>query len=225
MKINFIVRFLDMLLIKKNQNSRKPFGHKTPDSIKEFQENIDEIILEWKNYTESFSSSGEPIDEISKEQRYLNEDKKWKAIFLYVMGETNKHTEAYFSKTIQLAKKWEKDINLVFFSHLETGKHIPPHKGNNQYVLRCQIGIDICQPEKTGLRVNDKVVKLKEKELFIFDDTFEHEAWNYGETHRTVLIIDVQKKFSYFYNLINKYLLIRMKDTKYVQSVIKKLNN
>ncbi len=215
--------FFEKLLLIKNSKIRKPYGQKHPPSALYLQSNADVIIQEWKNYVSATYSHGEPIDKISKEQAHLNEDKKWKSYFLYVYGELNTDALQYFPETIKLIQKWENEIQLVFFSHLEPGKHIPPHLGNNHSVLRTQIGIDIPEPQKTGLRVADKIVSLDEKEIFTFDDTFEHEAWNNGNNVRTVIIIDTCKKFPYFYSLINRLFLRRMKKTPYVQSVIQKI--
>ncbi len=214
---------LEKMLEKKNQQVRRPYGYETPQCVKEFHENIDAIIEEWKNYVASSSSNGTPIDELSSAQGYLNEDKKWKAFFVHIYGETPVKATKYFPVTARLADKWKDEVKLVFFSNLEPGKHIQPHKGNNHGVIRSQIGIDIGQPETTGVRVEDKTFHIKNKEYFTFDDTFEHEAWNRGSGDRTVLIIDSCKNFSYFYSIINKYLLSKMKDTEYVQSTLEKL--
>lgn len=55
-----------------------------------------------------------------------------------------------------------------------------PLKGNNYGVLRVQLGIIIPEPENCGLLVEGKLFNLKENEMLIFDDTFEHTAWNNG---------------------------------------------
>ena len=217
------MKLLDKLLKRENSERRKPYGHEPLPVIRDFQDNSEQIILEWHNYVATTSSTGMQIDEMSYEQKQLNKDKKWKAFFLFIFGEFNPDASRYFPVTTALAEKWKKDITLVFFSNLEPGSHITPHTGNNHSVIRAQIGIDIKQPDATGLRVEDKTVHLKNKELFIFDDTFEHEAWNNGQEIRTVLIIDCCKKFPHFYNVVNRYLLKKMKSTAYVQSALAKL--
>jgi len=124
-------------------------------------------------------------------------------------------------------EKWIKknlqNINLVFFSSTEPGKHLPAHTGNNQGVLRIQIGVDIAEPEKCSLRVEDKIIRLREGETFIFDDTYEHELTNNSNSVRTVLIIDMFKKFPFIYDKINRSQIKTMQKSKYVQEVIKKL--
>lgn len=222
---DFIMKIIEEILLKKNNEIRIPYGHEVPSAVADFHANIDSIIDEWKNYAATNHAAGIPIDELSYEQKHLNEDKKWKAFFVFVFGEHTPEAVKKFPKTSTLAEKWKNEITLVFFSNLEPGKHIPPHKGNNHSVIRAQIGVDIEMPESTGLRVEDKLIQLRNRELFIFDDTFKHEAWNKGSGNRVVLIIDTRKKFPFFHNIINKYLLGRMKKTAYVQSALDKLKN
>ena len=50
------------------------------------------------------------------------------------------------------------------FSTLESGKEIKPHKGNNHGVLRIQLGIDIPEPDKCGLKVEEKTFFIEKVE-------------------------------------------------------------
>lgn len=213
----------ETLLERRNKESRRSFGHDCPKAVQEFYDDRDVIIQEWKRFKQLTASVGVPIDELSDDQKHLNQDKKWNALFIMAYGHFTSEAETYFPKTTSLAKKWQHEIPLVFFSTLEPEKHIPPHTGNNHGVLRSQIGIDIAQPEKTGLRVEGKTFTLKNSELLTFDDTFIHEAWNNGEMNRTVLILDSIKPFPHIYNIINRWKLGRMKKTPYVQTVIDRL--
>lgn len=217
------MKFLYNLLMKKNEGNRKPYGYSASKAMQDFKNNADVIIDEWRNYVSATHSVGTPIDEISAYQSELNQDKKWKAFFVYVYGYINPEARIYFPETIRLAEKWQPEVRLVFFSNLEPQKHIQPHTGNNHSVIRTQIGIDIPEPEKTGLRVADKTIHLQEKDIFTFDDTFEHEAWNHSEKVRTVLIIDNEKEFPHIYRLINRYFLNQLKKSTRVQSVVEKL--
>lgn len=218
------MKFLQNIFNSKNNKIRKPHGHDVTSIVKDFQENVEEIIHEWENYVNLTSSYGKPIDEISELQKDLNRDKKWSACFLFVFGKFNKNTVTHFPKTTAIIKKNKHAINLVFFSSLEPNKHIHPHTGNNHGVVRTQFGIDIREPEMTGLRVADKTIQLKNKEMFTFDDTFEHEAWNKSQEVRTVLIIDTYKKLPFFYDQLNKFLVKKMKTSEHIKSVIQKMN-
>lgn len=74
------------------------------------------------------------------------------------------------------------------FSALKPGTHIQPHTGYTNAVLRCHLGLIV--PDNCAIRVGDRTKTWQEGKCFIFDDTFEHEAWNYGETTRIVLLLD-----------------------------------
>ncbi len=62
--------------------------------------------------------------------------------------------------------------------------------------LRCfqniQLALNVPPPKrdsKSGMRIADKFVTWKEGEMFVFDDSFDHEVWNESE-ERIVLIVD-----------------------------------
>lgn len=192
----------------------------SPLCVLDFQIHANDIMDEWNNFINVSNKKLQAIDDVSVDQKYLNLDKKWKAFFLYGYNFYNDLNAEYFPKTSFLLKKWQSEITMVMFSTLEAGKHIPLHKGRNFGVIRSQLGIDIKNPMQTGLKVNNKTIILKEKELFTFDDTHEHEAWNYSNTNRTVLIIDTKKKFPFIYRIINNYIQKKIGNSEYILNTI-----
>ena len=178
------------------------------------------IIKEWEALSNSKGFNLKNIDELSEDQNLLNFDKKWKALFLYVYGYKNSKNLEHFPELNLLINKWESEITLVFFSSLEANKYIPPHQGSNFGVLRVQFGIDIKNPTKSALKVGNDIIHLQNNENFIFDDTFTHEAWNYGDSDRVLLIVDIKKKYPYIYNILNEIYLKSIKKSSYVKSVI-----
>ena len=82
----------------------------------------------------------------------------------------------------------------AFFSANAAKTHITAHNGPTAKKLRCHLPI-VCPKEPAGccrLRVADDVVDLAEGRAVVFDDSFNHEAWNDHETSaRIVLIFDV----------------------------------
>ncbi|MGH8399135.1 MAG: aspartyl/asparaginyl beta-hydroxylase domain-containing protein, partial [Gammaproteobacteria bacterium] len=77
----------------------------------------------------------------------------------------------------------------TFFSVLKPGAHIPPHTGviNTRLVTHLPLII----PPDCGIRVGNETRGWKEGECIVFDDTFEHEAWNKSDQTRVVLIFDI----------------------------------
>lgn len=78
---------------------------------------------------------------------------------------------------------------VVHFSALTTRHHITPHSGPFNFILRCQLPLIV--PNNSILRVAHESRKLVEGKLLIFDDSFVHEAWNYSNSSRIVLLFDI----------------------------------
>jgi aspartyl/asparaginyl beta-hydroxylase (cupin superfamily) len=76
----------------------------------------------------------------------------------------------------------------LFFSRLRPGAHIPPHFGvaNN----RLTIHLPLIVPDDCSIRVGSGIHAWRTGELFAFDDSFEHEAWNRSSEDRVVLIFE-----------------------------------
>jgi aspartate beta-hydroxylase len=77
----------------------------------------------------------------------------------------------------------------VMFSVLTPGSHILPHRGVTNARAVCHLPLVV--PEDCALVVGGERRPWREGEAFVFDDTYEHEAWNRGSSTRVVLIIDV----------------------------------
>ncbi|HET6525950.1 aspartyl/asparaginyl beta-hydroxylase domain-containing protein [Sphingopyxis sp.] len=78
---------------------------------------------------------------------------------------------------------------LALFSRLTPGTHIQPHHGMLNTRLICHLPLIV--PDGCGLRVGAETRSWREGELLIFDDSFEHEAWNRGTSDRTILLFEI----------------------------------
>lgn len=76
----------------------------------------------------------------------------------------------------------------VFFSILHPGTHIPPHCGLANYKLT--VHLPLILPSGCAIRVGDQTRNWRVGESLVFDDSFEHEAWNKGDSLRAVLILE-----------------------------------
>ncbi len=77
----------------------------------------------------------------------------------------------------------------VFFSMLRPGTLIPPHFGLSNYKLAVHLPLII--PDHCAIRVGDQTHCWQEGQIVVFDDSFEHEAWNRSEQLRAVLIFEI----------------------------------
>lgn len=79
---------------------------------------------------------------------------------------------------------------LMYASKTRPGTHIVPHQGPTNMRLRVHLGIKIPQGD-CGLRVGPELRRWKEGKCLVFDDSFEHESWNYTKEPRVVMILDI----------------------------------
>lgn len=77
----------------------------------------------------------------------------------------------------------------VFFSILQPGTHIPPHHGLGNYKLAVHLPLLI--PDICKIRVGHETRDWLEGQCMIFDDSFQHEAWNESAQIRAVLIMEI----------------------------------
>jgi aspartate beta-hydroxylase len=77
----------------------------------------------------------------------------------------------------------------VLFSVFTPGTHLQPHRGVTN--TRVVGHLPLIVPEDCALRVGGEVHEWREGQVVVFDDTYEHEAWNDSRSTRVVLIFDV----------------------------------
>lgn len=124
---------------------------------------------------------------------HLRGQKSWEALHLFKEGQAVGDLADQFPSTINALE----DVPLVrvdgqplevFFSVLKPGTHIPPHFGLAN--SRLTVHLPLIVPDRCGIRVSSHTHHWKEGEVFAFDDSFEHEAWNQSADTRVVLIFE-----------------------------------
>lgn len=77
----------------------------------------------------------------------------------------------------------------VLFSVFTAGTHLLPHRGVTN--ARAVSHLPLIVPGDCALRVGGEVHAWGEGRVVVFDDTYEHEAWNRSDRVRVVLIADI----------------------------------
>jgi aspartate beta-hydroxylase len=77
----------------------------------------------------------------------------------------------------------------ILYSVFKPGTHLLPHQGvtNSRVVGH----LPLIVPEQCALNVGGELHEWQEGRVVVFDDTFEHEAWNRSGSTRVVLIFDL----------------------------------
>lgn len=145
--------------------------------------------------------------ELSPDVATISQDKGWKSFLLCGYGF---HAQANIAKCPETWRICQSipGLTTVMFSILEPGKHLPAHRGPYNGLLRLHLGLIVPEPrEQLGIRVDKEVYRWKEGEAVIFDDAYEHEAWNRTDKTRVVLFVDFIKPLRFPANVLNWLLL------------------
>ncbi|HVV60236.1 MAG TPA: aspartyl/asparaginyl beta-hydroxylase domain-containing protein [Pseudolabrys sp.] len=145
--------------------------------------------------------------EIASDVETISTDRGWKTFLLSGYGFKSDANIAQCPETWRICQKIPGLIT-VMFSILEPGKHLPPHRGPYNGVLRLHLGLIVPEPrDQLGIRVGTQTYRWREGEAVIFDDAYEHEAWNRTPHTRVVLFVDFVKPMRFPGNFINWLLL------------------
>lgn len=209
---------LEKLLLL-NQESLPIYPIESYSFLEPIEANFEVIKQELLEYNKEFSFKN--MEDLSVEQKRIVQQNSWKALFLKVCGKEIKRNSVYFPNTILLLQN--NSIKTAMFSILEPDTHITPHRGVYKGFLRYHLGIIVPkEKEKTGIRIENETHHWQEGKALLFDDTYEHEAWNFTSEKRIILLIDVERKLNFPANLLNKFILFFIGLSPLVKSILKK---
>jgi ornithine lipid ester-linked acyl 2-hydroxylase len=145
--------------------------------------------------------------EISTDVATITQDRDWKTFFLCGYGMRADKNIKQCPETWRIVNKIPGLITAMF-SILEPGKHIPHHRGPYNGVLRLHLGLIVPEPrEKVKIRVDKEFYHWSDGKAVIFDDAYDHEAWNGSDKTRVVLFVDFVKPLRFPANFVNWLLL------------------
>ncbi len=155
--------------------------------------------------------------EITSEVKDITNDEHWKTYFLAGYGVRCEENCRRCPEAARILKKIP-GMKTAFFSILSPKKHIPPHRGVYNGVLRYHLGLIVPEPkENCRIRIGNEIRHWEEGKSLIFDDTYEHEVWNDTSGYRVVLFVDFVRPIKFPFNLLNLFLLFIARYTPWMQ--------
>ena len=172
------------------------------------------MFYNWKELYPSLKNLEGNIDIIKKElshnnywlpwpekNLYNNKNYSWDIIpLLHTFPSYNiknqkwiEETSNLFPLTVHLLKNIP-NIRTALFSKMGKKTIIDSHTGWGElsnYVLRCHIPIHIPDKEMCGVSVGGIIHYHNPKDIICFDDSIIHNAFNFSDNERIVLIIDI----------------------------------
>jgi aspartyl/asparaginyl beta-hydroxylase (cupin superfamily) len=147
------------------------------------------------------------IQDITVDARAITKDAGWKIFLLLAYGIKSEPNIALCSETWRIVQEIP-GLKTAMFSVFQPGKHLPPHRGPYNGVLRLHLGLLVPEHDgNLGIRVGSEQRTWDEGSVLIFDDAYEHEAWNETDKPRVVLFVDFEKPLRFPVNVINRVLL------------------
>jgi beta-hydroxylase len=146
------------------------------------------------------------IQEITVDARSITKDAGWKIFLFVAYGIKSPPNIALCPETWRIVQKIP-GLKTAMFSVFQPGKRLPPHRGPYNGVLRLHLGLLVPEQGNLGIRVGSEERRWSEGNVLIFDDAYEHEAWNETDKPRVVLFVDFERPLRFPANIINHMLL------------------
>jgi beta-hydroxylase len=203
----------------------------TPHISKEYFDFLDPFVENWetiKAEAEAVLKFKEDIpgfQDISPDQYRLAKGRNWKTFVLFGFGERLEKNTELTPVTASILEKVP-NLQIAMLSILSPGYHIPAHTGVTKGILRTHLGLIIPKDyEKCRIRVDDVITPWRPGEIFVFDDTYEHEVWNETDEERVILLFDFDRPMKFWGRFLNKAFLRLMKMTAYYQDPKKNIED
>lgn len=147
------------------------------------------------------------VQDITADAVSLSQDASWKVFPFLAYGIRSQPNIDLCPQTWRLVQGIP-GLRTAMFSILEPGKRLRPHRGPYNGVLRLHLGLLVPEPrEQAAIRVGAERHHWAEGRVLIFDDAYEHEAWNETDDVRVVLFVDFEKPLRLPARTINRLLL------------------
>jgi len=164
---------------------------------------LEENWIEIKQEIEDVIESGKNLPkfhEVDNGQEYIsdNDGLSWSLLNLLLYGIWHKKNTELCPKTTSLLKEM-KNVKSAYFSILDPGKHIPPHKGPYKGIIRYQLALSVPKNGECKIFVDGTPYYWMEGKSVLFDDTYTHEVLNNTKEHRIALLLDVKRKIPGFF--------------------------
>lgn len=167
--------------------------------IPEFEAQTNTIRDELINLLPAVSKSERVFGSVELERQNLRGiEPSWNGYYFYRHGVRREDNCSACPKTaaaldsVPLSRVREHGPE-VLFSVFTAGTHLMPHRGVTN--TRIVAHLPLIVPKDCALNVAGQVHEWKEGEIVVFDDTYEHEAWNRSPHIRVVLIFDLWNPF------------------------------
>jgi beta-hydroxylase len=192
---------------------------------------LDPALFDWVPRVEAgFESIREELDallarrddlpnfqDISVDQASITDDDRWKTFFFFGYGFRSESNCARCPRTASVLESIP-GATTAFFSILSPHKEIGLHRGPWRGVLRYHLAVKVPEPASaSGIEVGGQTAHWEEGRSVVFDDGFEHRAWNGSDGTRVVLFVDFVRPLRAPADQVNRALIGAIGHSPYVR--------
>jgi beta-hydroxylase len=157
------------------------------------------------------------FQEVSPDQMRIAKGTNWRTFILYGFGTKLEKNCRQAPITTGILEQVP-SLQTAWFSILGPGSHIPAHRGVSKGILSSHLGlITPKDAEKCRMRVGDTINVWRPGEIFVFDDTYDHEVWNDTEDERVILLFHFDRPMRLPGRLLNRTFVSLLKLSAYYQ--------
>ena len=160
------------------------------NAVPDMQAELRAVLAEGKDFAPYVEANGDR----PRANNPLINDPKWGAFYFWRNGEIVPENAARCPVTMHALEHAPMPLidqrsPIALWSLLKPDTHIQPHHGLLNTRLICHIPLIV--PDDCAIRVGNETRSWREGEPLIFDDSFEHEAWNKSNETRVILLFEV----------------------------------
>ena len=157
------------------------------------------------------------FQDVSPDQMRIAKGTSWRTFILFGFGTRLEKNCRQAPLTTQLLERVP-NLQTAWFSILGPGSHIPAHRGVSKGILSSHLGLIIPKDaQKCRMRVGDTINVWRPGELFVFDDTYDHEVWNDSGEERVILLFHFDRPMRVPGRILNKTFVKLLKLSAYYQ--------
>jgi len=192
------------------------------DWIKDFEDNFQPIKDEYLNLVNNNISIPD-WQSISNDPN-VRVGNAWKTFLLKAYKKPIEKNASLCPYTAAFISKYP-FIYTTWFSILEAGKTIPIHRGPYNGILRYHLALVVPNDaENCYIKVGNDSRYWQEGKSILFDDTHLHAVWNNTNERRVVLFVDVERPLPFPFNYLNRFIINRINNSKFVSTLFEKIN-
>ncbi|MEM8800702.1 MAG: aspartyl/asparaginyl beta-hydroxylase domain-containing protein [Pseudomonadota bacterium] len=156
------------------------------------------------------------IIDVAPDHKGLDAEGHWRSFFLWAYGYRIDSLCARCPQTTAIVEQIPGLLTAMISVH-EPGTHLVRHRGVTKGMVTAHLGLII--PDDLGCRmqVSDQIIRWREGELVVFDDTYEHEVWNETDDRRLVLLLHVRRPLRQPGRLLNSLFFWAIRQTAFVK--------